>query len=299
MPTVQSETFRDIVINPNLTDTQRQDLDIVIKKHESFFSDLPGSVDQVKHSIPLIDDTPVNVKQYPIPFHVQEAVNEEVKKMLSMDIIEPSSSPFAAPVLLIKKPDKSNRFVIDFRALNGHTQFDAEPIPDVDALFAKLHEKKFFSKIDLAKGYWQIDMLPEDRPKTAFRTPQGLFQFKRMPFGLKTAPSTFARMMNQLNLDEFDAVHFFDDILLASDDWASHVNKLGALFAHLQSFGLTARPTKVELGSTSVEFLGHVVGQSGMSPIDRKVKKLLSLCSQHKEAGSLSFGHGRFLSHIH
>ena len=140
----------------------------------------------------------------------------KLKKMLDLDIIEPSDSAFASPIVLVKKKDGSTRFCIDFRALNRLTEFDSEPIPDPEVLFSKLQDKKYFSKIDIAKGYWNIPIAHKDRHKTAFRTPDGLFQFKCMPFGLSTAPSTFARMMRMLDLPRFQALSFFDDILSSS-----------------------------------------------------------------------------------
>jgi hypothetical protein len=171
-------------------------------------TDLPGEGNLCDHAIHLTTDKPVNVKQYPLPFGTQDVMAQEVKKMLEMDIIEPSTSPYASPVVLVKKKDGSVRFCIDFRQLNVVTRFDAEPIPDVEDMLSSLSDKQWFTKVDLTKGYWQIKMAEADKEKTAFRTPQGLFQFKRMPFGLSTAPSTFARMMRMLDLERFHAMNF-------------------------------------------------------------------------------------------
>ena len=219
----------------------------------------------------------VNVRQYPLPFESQKVVEEEVKKMLDLDVIEASTSAFSSPVVLVKKKDNSTRFCIDFRELNKVTQFDCEPVPDPEVLFASLQGKKFFTKVDLAKGYWQIPMAKKDREKTAFRTPQGLFQFKKMPFGMNTAPSTFARMMRKLHLDRFHALHFFDDILVATVNWKDHLSAVDKLLTELAKHGLTVRPSKVEAGFDSIEFLGHVVGKGNMGPVPQKVSKILKV----------------------
>ena len=103
------------------------------------------------------------------------------------------------------------------------TEFDAEPIPEPQLLFASLKDKRFVSNADLAKGYWQVPLAPEDREKTAFRAPQGLLQFVRMPFGMTRAPSSLARMVRKLELERFIAVTFLDDILVATETWEQHL----------------------------------------------------------------------------
>ncbi|KAK7088759.1 hypothetical protein V1264_022640 [Littorina saxatilis] len=240
-------------------------------------TDLPGTCDLVQHVVRIPEGAVVNVKQYPLPFESQKVVEEEVKKMLDLDVIEPSISPFSSPIVLVKKKDGSTRFCIDFRHLNKITEFDAEPIPDPEVLFASLQGRQHFTKIDLAKGYWQIPMAESDRAKTAFRTPQGLYQFKKMPFGMSTAPSTFARMMKMLDLDRFKSVHFFDDVLVATEDWCEHLEALDGLLTELGKHGLTVRPSKVEAGFDSIEFLGHIVGEGSMRPVPSKVSKILNV----------------------
>ena len=115
-----------------------------------------------------------------------------------MNIVEPSNSPYASPVVLVKKKDGTNRFCIDFRKINKLTIFDAEPLPNPDEIFSKLSKDQYFSKFDLSKGYWQIPLNSDDKAKTAFLTPNGLYQFKVMPFGLVNAPATFTRIMRSL-----------------------------------------------------------------------------------------------------
>ncbi|KAK7101623.1 hypothetical protein V1264_019974 [Littorina saxatilis] len=276
VPTMQTETVEDVHYNPDLEPERLEQVKSVINKHAKIMTDLPGTVHTIQHSV-RNGDIVVNQRQYPMPFDTEKVIEDEVKKMLDLGIIEPSQSPYSSPIVLVKKPDGSVRFCIDFRGLNKVTIFDSEPIPDPESLFVSLRDKNFFTKIDLAKGYWQIPLDPQDKHKTSFRTSQGLFQFLKMPFGLATAPSSFARMMRQLKLAECGSVSFFDDILVSSVGWEEHLKSLDKLLTRLGEFGLTARPTKVEVGFQEIEFLGHMIGMGKMRPVDKKVTKILKL----------------------
>ena len=277
VPVEAKETIADVKFHESLTATQKAEAQTMLQKHEQILTDLPGNIDIVDHPLNLNTEVPVNVKQYPLPFEAEKTVKEEVKKMLSLNIIEPSTSPYSSPILLVKKPDQSYRFCLDFRRLNQITEFDAEPIPDPEILFAKLRDKKYISKFDLAKGYWQISMRPCDRPKTAFRTPDGLFQFRKMPFGLKTAPASFARLMRKLDLERHSALNFFDDVLVANDEWKTHMESCDQVLGTFSHHGLTVRPTKVEIGMDSIEFLGHKIGQNVMGPMPDKITKIMNI----------------------
>lgn len=124
-----------------------------------------------------------------------DTVNTKVSKMLNLGIIQTSISPYSSPIAIVKKKDNTNRFCIDFRALSSQTMFDAEPMPNAEEMFAKLAGYKYFSRIDLSKGYWQLPLSEAAKSKTSFQTPKGLFEFTRMPFGLVTAPASFSRLM--------------------------------------------------------------------------------------------------------
>ena len=275
---VLGETYKDVKISEDLTDAQTRQIQDVLKDFQDVLTDKPGSAVGVEpHSVHLTTDVPVRVKPYPLPFAKKEVIEKEVNVMLNLGVIEASVSPYSAPVVLVKKPDGSVRFCIDYRELNKVTVFDAEPIPDIEELLCHLSEGKFFVKIDLAKGYWQIPMLEKDKETTAFQTPFGLFHWKWMPFGLQTAPATFARVMRTLKLHECGAVSFFDDILLSQATWGALLENLRRIFDKLRSFGLTARPSKVSAGFQTLEFLGHTITVGKMMPEEGKVKKILSI----------------------
>lgn len=259
------------------TPSQKSDLEELIHKRERVFSDLPGRSDRlVKCDIPLEQDKPVFVRQYPLPYAKVQAVGEEVKAMLELGVIEHASSPYNAPVVLIQKKDGSNRFCIDYRKLNQQTRFDAEPIPDVNQLFAKLANKKFFSKLDLCKGYWQIAMAPEDKEKSAFSVAQGQFQWTVLPFGLRNAGGIFSRFMRKLlqGIDPDAVSNFIDDIMIATDTWERHLEILGQVLDRLEQENITAKPSKCFLGYRNLSFLGHEISVGMIQPEEDKLEKI-------------------------
>ena len=260
-----------------LSEVQLDELKAVFQTHADILTTRPGVFSgNLMLEIPLTSDVPIRRKMYNLPFSSKEVVEKEIQVMLALEIIEPSKSPYSSPVVLVRKKDGCCRFCIDFRGLNKITVFDAEPIPNVEDLFVRLAHSRFFTKIDLAKEYWQILVLPEDRPKTAFATHQGLFQFIRMPFGLVSAPAVFARMMRMLHLADLSAENFFD-ILVHSASWSDHLHHVRNVLDRLKSYGLTARPSKILAGFQSLEFLGHVVGSGVLRPDESKTDKILQV----------------------
>jgi hypothetical protein len=253
VPSVTGETYQNVHIDPSLDSDKVDELTNMLQSFSDILTDQPGSAEGMEpHCIHLTSDVPVRLKPYPLPFSTRQVVEKEVQSMLDMGVIEQSTSAYCSPVVLVSKPDGSVRFCIDYRALNKITKFDCEPIPDMDELFCQLANAKYFAKIDLTKGYWQIPVRPSDKDKTAFQTPLGLYQWTRMPFGLQNAPATFARMMRQLRLQDNHAVNFVDDILIGCEDWEDLVLALQQILQKLRSVGLTARPSKMYLGFSRI-----------------------------------------------
>ncbi|GFO29326.1 reverse transcriptase [Plakobranchus ocellatus] len=274
---VQSEYVKDVNVSNTIPDHIRTHLDTLLTDNADILTDLPGQSDLGGHAIKLKDEQPINIRPYPIPLHGEETVIKEVKKMLDMGVIEPSNSPYSSPIVLVKKPDSTNRFCIDFRRLNGKTIMDKETIPNQEDLFVKLSKASIFSKIDLTKGYWQIPMDDSSKQYTAFQTPIGLMRWKFMPFGLSNAPATFARTMRLLLDGIPNVISYFDDILIYTQDWISHLKTLDAVLSRLAKHGFTARPTKMYIGFEEIEFLGHVVGKEKLRPEIVKVERILKL----------------------
>ena len=269
-------TYQDVDINPELSPEEQESARQVLLDYSEVFSDMPGSTHLLKHDIKLINDEPFRVKGYAIPFHSKELVVQELDKMLSLGVVEPSNAPTSSPIVLIKKKDGSVRFCIDFRTINRISIFDAEPMPNMEEIFCKVSGYKFFSKLDCTKGYWQVPLTDKAKPLTAFETPRGLFQFKAMPFGLVNAGATYCRLMRMVLQDVRNVESFVDDIIVFSETWEDHVKTLREVIQRLREAGLTAKPSKCAIGYRSIECLGHVVEENRrLLPNQDKVKSIL------------------------
>ncbi|XP_060070261.1 uncharacterized protein LOC132550238 [Ylistrum balloti] len=266
--------IQDVGISQELPEEQKREVKDLLEGYKDVLTDQPGRTVLIEHDITTTTPEPVRVKPYPIPFNTTEVITAEVDKMLKMGVIEPSSSPYSAPVVIVKKKDGTNRFCIDFRKLNRVTVFDAEPMPNTEEIFARLAGARYFSKLDLSKGYWQVPLTEKAKPMTAFTTPQGLFQFRVMPFGLVNAPATFSRMMRKLLAGMAHLENFIDDILIYTSTWEEHLDVLKELFSRLREAGLTAKPNKCALAFSSLPCLGHVVGLGRLELEQAKVKAI-------------------------
>ena len=272
------EDYTYVKYGPELSDQQREKAESIIAKNRAALSTKPGCYKgEAQLSIDLSSTVPVRRRMYDLPYTSKQIVEKEINAMLELGVIEKSRSAYAAPVVLVQKKDGDVRFCVDYRNLNKVTVFDAEPIPNMDSLFVELGSSRYFTKIDLAKGYWQIPVKPQDRHKTAFATHLGLFQFTRMPFGLLSAPAVFERMMRELHLEESEAVNFFDDILVHGTQFDHHLKHVDEVLQKISNAGLTAKPSKVEIGFHKLEFLGHVVGEGMIRPEENKVKKIMEI----------------------
>ena len=158
---------------------------------------------------------------------MQTTLRKEIKEMLDQGIIQPSTSEWAAPIILVPKKDGSKRLCVDFRRLNKVTKADPYPIPRVDELIDRLGQAQYITALDLTKGYWQVPVAKESQAKTAFITPFGKYEFLTMPFGLVDAPSTFQRLMDRVleETHEFAAA-YLDDVIVYSDSWEKHLQHL-------------------------------------------------------------------------
>ena len=243
---------------------------------EDVLSDVPGRTDLISHTIELNSQSHIRSRPYQVPQAVRDTIREEIDTMLRMGVIERSTSPYASPVVIVKKKDGKNRFCIDYRRLNAVTVLDNEPIPNMDELISDISDAKYFTKMDLSKGYWQIPVAEQDRSKTAFVTPDGQYEFKVLPFGLVNAPAVFTRMMWKL-LDVLPrVVHYIDDVLIYSSSWEQHVDDVRRVLQVLREANLTARPSKCHMGCDSLEFLGHIVGNGEIKPTPEGVGKVLA-----------------------
>ncbi|GBM14276.1 Retrovirus-related Pol polyprotein from transposon 297 [Araneus ventricosus] len=216
---------------------------IAVRKLLNEFQDLfsicdadVGRCNMTQHRINTGDHPPI--KQYPrrLPLARKEEAEHLVKEMVDNGIIEESSGPWASPIVLVKKKDGSTRFCVDYRKLNEITKKDSYPLPRIDDTLDALNGSQWFTTLDLKSGYWQVEVRPEDREKTAFTTGQGLWQFKVMLFGLCNAPATFERLMETVlrGLSSEACLVYLDDIIIVGRTFEEHLNNLRKVFQRLQ-----------------------------------------------------------------
>jgi hypothetical protein len=229
------------------------------------------------HTIPLEEGHKPPVRPIyrlsPLEF---EELKKQVKELLALGFIEPSSSPYGAPVLFVQKKDGSLRMCIDYRALNKLTIKNKYPLPRIDDLLDRFNGCTQFSSIDLRSGYYQLRITPEDVPKTAFRTPLGHYQFKVLCFGLTNAPATFQAAMNNIfseYLHDFVVV-YLDDILIFSKTKEDHVRHLQLVLEKLREHNLFANMKKCDFFKSELEFLGHIVSGEGIKVDHRKTEAI-------------------------
>ena len=197
--------------------------------------------------------------------------------MLANGVIEDSSSPWCSPVVLVKKRDGSVRFCVDLRAVNSATQPVAYPLPRIDEALDGLSGARFFTTLDMTAGYWQVEIAPEDREKTAFSTGKGLHQFRKMAMGLRNAGATFQRLMELVlaGVDAKTCLVYLDDVVLFNKTERSHLETLTEVFECIRAAGLKLKPQKCFIGRKEVTFLGHHVTREGIRPDPTNIEKVL------------------------
>ena len=245
----------------------------VIEEYQALFRTTPGVTEVACHYIPTTGN-PVQVPPRRIPAHYRQEVETQINTMLQQGIIEESSSPWMAPAVFVPKKSGELRMCIDYRELNKSTTKDAYPLPLPDEVQDRLSGSTVFSTLDLQSGYWQLPVDSTDREKTAFcpGPGMGLYQFRRMPFGLSGAPSSFQRLMDTVLRGLPYVTIYLDDILVHSATERLHCQHLRDVFKRLANAGLTLRGRKCHIGLKSVPYLGHMFSATGMSPDPAKVQ---------------------------
>ncbi|GJT73296.1 putative nucleotidyltransferase, ribonuclease H [Tanacetum coccineum] len=258
---------------------QLQDVPIVKNFPEVFPEDLPGlpHTRQVEFHIDLVPGAaPVARAPYRLALSEMKELADQLQELSDKGFIRPSSSPWGAPVLFVKKKDGSLRMCIDYRELNKLTVKNRYPLPRIDDLFDQLQGSSVYSKIDLRSGYHQLRVREEDISKTAFRTRYGHYEFQVMPFGLTNAPAVFMDLMNRVckpYLDKFVIV-FIDDILIYSKNKQEHEEHLKIILELLKKEELYAKFSKCEFWIPKVQFLGHVIDNKGIHVDPAKIESV-------------------------
>jgi hypothetical protein len=242
----------------------------------------PGAVSTagLVHTIPLQPGAqPINQRPYRTPQQLLPELEAQVQELLDKGWIRPSSSPWGSPVLFVPKKDGSWRMCIDYRALNKVTVKNSWPLPRIEDLLDRLSKAKVFTSLDLAQGYHQFAVAESDVPKTAFKTPTGLFEYTVLPFGLTNAPATFSRKMHELfqkymfGPGAFVLI-YLDDILVFSEHVQDHLDHVAKTLQVLRDANLYAKLKKCSFNKTQVEYLGHIVGQGTVSADPKKVSAI-------------------------
>ena len=271
---IQKETYKDVLINPNLSENKKKEIRKLLEKYKDIFSDVPGRTNLVEHEIKLTCDTPVRCKAYPTPYGLQKEIDKEIEIMLESGVIERSTAAYAAPLVVVKKTDGTNRLCCNYKQLNKLTIFDPEPMMANEDIFNKLSGSSLFSKFDFCKGYWQIEMEEKSRDLTTFICANGLFRFKVMPFGLVNSASSYNRMMRQLLEGTKNLESYVDDVLAHTKSWEEHMVVLEEFFARVRRAKLTLKPKKCQLGYETVDFLGHTVSGDKIKPKIESIDKI-------------------------
>lgn len=243
LPVHQDEGCLDL---QHLTEEQKGQL-LESIPHQLFLNS-PGKTDLVHHNIYLKDNKLIHQHPYRVPQKLLPLLKEEIEAMQKLGVIEPSSSEWNNPNVLVPKKDGTIRFCLDFRKLNAVSKFDPYQMPRVDELIERLSKAQFLTTLDLCKGYWQVPLSPDSREMTAFKTPLGHYHFRVLPFGLHGALSTFQRLMDQILRGTQDFVAVYpDDIIIFSKTWEEHLQHVKEILSKIKAAGLTIRLDKCNI----------------------------------------------------
>lgn len=271
------DEINQIELGDHLSQKQKNDLKSLLGKYRHCFAFEPhelGEADCVQHVIDTGDHPPICQKPFRVSYFERVEINKQIQGFLDQGIIVPSISPWASPVVLAKKKDGTLRFCVDYRRVNQISRADYYPLPRMDDIFDRLEGSKYFTSMDLLQGYHHVKIHPDSQEKTAFVVPDGKFEWKRLPFGLKTAPSTFQRMMDFVlrSLKWTIALVYLDDIITHSKTFEEHLVRIELVLQALEIAKLTLKPSKCKFAENKLKILGHIVSENGIEVDPEKVE---------------------------
>ena len=271
-------TLRELetAISPFLSINDKHTLQNTLLEFPDVFNDGLGHTKVTAHKIDTGES--YAIRQYPLrlPYHFREEVDRQVNDMLSQDVIEPSTSPWSSPIVLVKKKNGSYRFCIDYRKLNLITKNNANPLLRADDLFDALSGYNMFSTLDLRSGYWQVSMRPEDREKTA--------RILRMPYGLSTAPATFSSAISIVLSGLLYEIYlcYIDDVIIFAKDIHDHCKRIRIVLQRFRKHNLRIKASKCSFGADKVVYLGHTISSAGVHTDPSKIQTVQELPSPSK-----------------
>ena len=273
-----------------LAGNQQTELQMVLNKYKGVLDKEPGLTDLVRFGIDTGDEKPIYQRPCGIPVAMRDKVDRELDWLIERGFIRPSSSPWASPMVTVKKPDGSARLCVDFRKINGLTRQTPFYMPRVEEVIEGVGQAGFISKLDLSKGYYQVQLDKESIQKTAFTSHRGVYEFTRMPFGVKNAPAYFQELVNKVLAEQRQwATAYMDDVVVYSKTWEDHLNHIESVLKALQKAGLMANPAKCKWGGKAIEFLGHWIGDGSMSIPKHKIEAMLRYKRPQTKKGLSAF----------
>ena len=274
----------------HLAPNESKELQSLIKEYDVLFNDTPSVTHLIEHDIDVGDAKPIKKHPYRVNPLKAEAMNSEIQYMLDHNIISPSQSDWSSPCLLVPKPGTNQwRLVSDFRGVNSQSRSDNFPIPRVEDCIDKIGKSRYVTKIDLLKGYYQIPLTDRAKRISTIITPKGLYHYNVMPFGLRNAPATFQRLINRVIADLDHCEAYIDDVIIATETWEDHIRTLRAFFERLVDARLTINLAKSEFGKATVQYLGYVVGQGHVKPVEAKVEAISKFPAPTSKKGIMRF----------
>ena len=276
---ISMKHLNSLVVNIQ-NDQQKRDISSLLMRFYSIFDITRHNIARtsIPHVINTIPHSPPASRPYPQP-DKEEAMYKLVQEFLEAGLISESTSPYAAPAILVKKKDQSYRLVVDYKRLNAITIKDSSPLPNMEDTLQKLGKGfSYFSKLDLKSGFYQIPINHNDKEKTAFVTPFGLYQFNVLPMGLRNSPPTFQKVMTDTlkSCRQFSLV-YLDDIIVFSRSFSDHLVHLKEVFLALQTKNLVLNPLKCELAVTRIDYLGHTIAKNSITPMKDKIEAILKI----------------------
>lgn len=270
-----SEVLRDL---PRYLELPEDDGVIsLINQFPSITSDVPGSCNILAHDITLVDPNikPIRQAPYRLNPHKAQIMEREVQYLLDHGLAEPSVSPWASPCILVPKADLSYRFCTDFRKVNNITVMDSFPLPLIDEILDSVGTAKYITTLDLNKGYWQIPLTDRAKTISSFITPQGLYSYTVLSFGLCNSAATFQRVINQVIRGLPGTAAYIDDLVVTAETREEHLARLRSLFERLAEAGLTLNLAKSKFTRGTVSYLGHIVGSGIVKPKTANIEAIL------------------------
>ena len=276
------EDANEYQINDKLPDEAIYKISKVLDANSSVFSSSPGRTTLINYEIKLEPNVkPIHKIPYHVPFHLRDAVNEEIQQMLNNGIIRRSSSPWAFPVVVVKSRDSKLRITIDYRDLNKHVINDPYPMPSIDSVIEKIGTAKFISKIDLTRAFWQIPLTENCRKYTAFVTENGQYEFNVLPFGISLATAVCNRLIRGLlehllsNVQGKPFVEsFVDDIVIYSNTLDEHLGHIDLVMSELNNAGFKIKISKCFFACNEIKLLGFVIGNGEVTTDNEKISAI-------------------------